>query len=236
MKSLSEVGANKLQSKVQIIDSSFDSSDSSMSEGDARQLLPVQLQPKIQQLEACFRDSFTSESDSDSSSSSSSIEEVCLKAQFSDCTINKAPSDHSFLIVKNIKDRIALKIQETQLTTFSLVLHGKATSSLIQHDQGKRSLESRSFCHFGANFEKNSTTTLEKNKKSSCSRCELPLDAKQDVACFSICEHMFHEFCLMEIIEANKYAGTPTRRTDTVFCPLCSQLKHQLAPAEDHMS
>lgn len=60
-----------------------------------------------------------------------------------------------------------------------------------------------------------------------CSCCQAAMFNQQDVACFSICEHKIHQFCLMELLEVQKYKQHPfeeKKNGATVFCPNCAQI------------
>ena len=108
LKSQSEIGKRQFSSKVIEIQSCLGSSDSSISEGDIKDLAIEQQKVFPQNyMAAQFNDSFTTESDS--SLSSSEIEEKLFSDLESDKAKNRSPSIHSFLIIKEPRMGIEIK-------------------------------------------------------------------------------------------------------------------------------
>lgn len=71
-----------------------------------------------------------------------------------------------------------------------------------------------------------------------CQICNERVYNSQDVACFFVCEHYLHEFCLLELIDHQKYQTLPLKNLnkkgqneknnsylneENLFCPKCHQ-------------
>ena len=93
---------------------------------------------------------------------------------------------------------------------------------------------------------KNYSPELKPRKISNlCLICGKPMEGKQVIACFAICEHAFHEDCLFELILGKQFANKKSRaggqvgrlevddeqkmkeNYEKIFCPMCHQMKLQ---------
>lgn len=96
--------------------------------------------------------------------------------------------------------------------------------------QGKTK-DKKSYTFNLEDYERSKEKNKKKEKKKTCSICELEFCETQMMACFAICEHIFHEQCLFELIESDEYQEERTLKEDAiqekshVFCPLCKQLE-----------
>lgn len=201
--------------------SSSDSQDnSSISEGD---LNAVQGRQPIRGFVEVDADSFTSESSEDI------LDDISTQK-----SLNKSPSLVSFLILRNARiQNTKVKISSSQdIHKFDNTIkniQSKSKFSCDYSEQKKRKNIVSKRSHTVKN-KKNSLSTefgaQFKNTSQKCYCCKQKVFNSQDVACFSICEHTIHEYCLMELIEINKYenGNLDKKARQVLFCPHCKKI------------
>lgn len=192
---------------------------SSVSEGD---LQGFQQQPAIPAiLEIDGNDSFTTDE-----SSEESLPELSSHKAF-----NRTPSILSFLIMKDGRQKIIANQAISTTPEGNLQGNGGFSPKILSRRTNLGvALRSRSITSRNHQIKIRSQSTpkicqsAEVSSKHTCHCCDQKVFNNQDVACFSICEHRVHEFCLMELIEVSKYQprNDTKPRGDIVFCPHCA--------------
>jgi len=205
-------------------DSSLSESDSSMSEG----ILEMDQRAKPTKIEnKCFsleKDLDIFENQKVENRQSLMPLEAEERDFLSEKESDEAQGDNgsvlSFLRVTGAKD---IKVPQFQAKSRRF----SANSIAIK---GKRS---RSMGNDPIRINDNKTTVLAQK----CQICDQRVYNSQDVACFSVCEHHLHEFCLLELIDHKKFQleslksehitdKQPNRfvASGCLFCPKCHQL------------
>lgn len=68
------------------------------------------------------------------------------------------------------------------------------------------------------------TRECDSHQDLLCQICNEKVFNKQEVACFSICEHYLHEFCLIEMINRKCFKFDVDQKNKSLFCPKCKGL------------
>lgn len=111
----------------------------------------------------------------------------------------------SFLILKEGKERHKACIDSPKS-------HG------IGEEGPESQLQGRSCLNKELDFEGAKSFNLE------CQICQKRVFNGQEVACFSICEHYMHEFCLIELINRKCFKFDCGDERQPLFCPKCCSI------------
>lgn len=190
-------------------------SDSSLSEGILKEIqLPKQI---LDFRELDCTDSFTT----DDSSQETVFSEL---SSYKAC--NKPPSIVSFLIVTQARNHFYVdNTASVNENANPEELKSHCDFNCLVSLKKPRLTRTVSFDHFRKAQKSSQKEILGTATDKKCHCCNEKVFNQQDVACFSICEHQIHEYCLMELIEAHKYKSNKTTKRDaTVFCLYCAQI------------
>lgn len=134
------------------------------------------------------------------------------------------------MLSKNIEKMNIRSVNDTNLSAQGSI--DPSIKSIVTPRNQQRS-KLFTFCLDSISKEKAKSGFSFKNEIKTCDICKGDINDAQVVACFAICEHVFHEQCLFELIDNKEFRHSDdpeaakvkkNEKDGLVFCPHCHQL------------